>query len=154
MTASDTPGNECVFCAISGRLAPAHVVLENDLVLAFLDINPVTTGHLLVVPRRHAASLADLTVTENAAVFLAGRDLAKALRSSDLRCDGINYFAADGEAFFQEVFHFHLHVFPRFRGDTFRIHAEWSHPPSFDALAGSADSIRQTLAGRTSHTGT
>ena len=139
---------ECLFCAIAARSAPSHVVLENDLVLAFLDTNPVTRGHLLVVPKRHAASLEDLTFTENASIFQAGRDLAAAVRRSGLQCEGINFFVADGKAAFQEVFHFHLHVFPRFRGDTFRIDADWSTPPAFDALAEPADRIRQALGGR------
>lgn len=143
-----TPHDTCIFCDIACRRAPAHVVLENDLVLAFLDTNPVTPGHLLVVPKRHAAGLADLTITENAAVFLAGRDLAGALRTSGLDCDGVNFFVADGAAAFQEILHFHLHVFPRFSGDRFRIHADWSSPPPFAALAGSADGIRQSLSAR------
>ncbi|MEJ8571048.1 HIT family protein [Microbaculum marinum] len=142
------PEHHCIFCAIVAGRAPAHIVLENDLVAAFLDINPVTPGHVLIVPKRHAASLADLTFIENASVFQAGKDIASALRSSGLQCEGINYFVADGAAAFQEVFHFHLHVFPRYRGDSFRIDADWSNPPEFAALSEPADRIRRTLGAR------
>lgn len=139
-------GRECVFCAITRGETPAHRVHEDELALAFLDINPVTPGHLLVVPKRHAAGLADLSNAENDAIFRAGRRLAAALRSSGLDCEGINYFLADGEAAFQEVFHVHLHIFPRFRGDSFRIHADWSKPPVFAELAGPAERITTALA--------
>jgi len=144
----DETGRDCIFCAIARQQAPAHVLLENDLIVAFLDTNPVAPGHSLVVPKRHAVGPADLTFAENTAVFQAGRELAAALRKSGLRCEGTNYFVADGAAAFQEVFHFHLHVFPRFRGDSFRIHADWSDPPPFRALADPADRIRGSLAAR------
>lgn len=119
----------CVFCAIASGEAHGHILYRDDLVLAILDINPVTPGHTLVIPRRHVEGLADLTETENAAVFATGRSIAAGLRRSGLRCEGINYFVADGRAAFQEIAHFHLHIFPRFRGDTFRIDADWSNPP-------------------------
>ena len=136
----------CIFCAIAAGRGRAHLLHEDGLVCAFLDINPVTPGHLLVVPRRHAEYLADLTDAEHAAVFALGRRLAAALRTSGLRCEGVNYFVADGEAAFQEVPHFHLHVFPRFGGDPFRIEADWSNPPPFDELADPAARIRAALS--------
>ena len=74
-----------------------------------------------------------------------GRRLAEVLRRSGLRCEGINYFVADGEAAFQEVFHFHLHVFPRFRGDPFKIDANWDDKPTDEELAIVATKIRAAL---------
>jgi histidine triad (HIT) family protein len=113
--------SECVFCEIGAGRAEASVVAEGDGALAFLDIQPVTPGHSLVVPRRHAERLAELEPGEGDAVFrLAGR-AAAALYASDLRCDGVNFFLADGEAAGQEVWHFHLHVLPRFAGDGFGL---------------------------------
>ena len=94
-----------------------------------MDIRPVTPGHLLIIPKRHAPYLADLDEATGARMFTVAMRLARALRGSELRCEGINLFLADGEAAFQEVFHVHLHVIPRFAGDTFRVDADWSITP-------------------------
>jgi histidine triad (HIT) family protein len=86
-----------------------------------MDIRPVNLGHLLVVPKRHAAFMADVTPEEAAAMMRVAQRATAALRASTLRCEGVNYFLADGEAAMQEVFHAHLHVFPRFRDDKFGL---------------------------------
>jgi histidine triad (HIT) family protein len=111
----------CTFCAIAARQAEASVVHEDETVVAFMDLNPVTPGHLLVVPRKHAAGLEDLDGATSAHVWSVGHDMARALRRSGLRCEGINVFVCDGEAAFQTVFHFHLHVIPRYAGDGWTI---------------------------------
>jgi diadenosine tetraphosphate (Ap4A) HIT family hydrolase len=118
-------GDLCVFCAIVRGEAQASVVLEDDVVLAFMVLQPVTPGHLLVVPKAHTVGLADLDETAGVRVWQVAHRLGRALRRSDLRCEGVNMFLADGAAAFQEIFHVHLHVFPRFAGDSFRIDAEW-----------------------------
>nr|MDT0663835.1 HIT family protein [Micromonospora sp. DSM 115978] len=115
----------CVFCAIVQGEAEASVVYSDDLVVAFMDIQPVTPGHLMVVPRAHAVGLEDLDEQHGQHVWLIAHRLGRALRRSKLRCEGVNLFLADGEAAFQEVFHLHLHVFPRFAGDAFRLDADW-----------------------------
>jgi histidine triad (HIT) family protein len=107
----------CIFCAIVAREAEASVVYEDESVVAFMDRNPVTPGHLLVVPREHAAGLEDLDGATSAHVWSVGHDMARALRRSRMRCEGINVFLCDGEVAFQTVFHFHLHVIPRYAGD-------------------------------------
>jgi len=86
-----------------------------------MDIQPVNPGHLLVIPVSHAVGLEDLDGQTAAHMFRVAKRLAGALRRSDLRCEGINLFLADGEAAFQEVFHVHLHVIPRFEGDGFGL---------------------------------
>jgi histidine triad (HIT) family protein len=121
---------DCIFCAIVAGSAPASIVYEDADLLVFMDIRPVTPGHLLVIPKRHAPYLADLDETTGARMFTVAMRLAQALRASGIRCEGINLFLADGEAALQEVFHTHLHVFPRFAGDTFRIDDDWSITPS------------------------
>ncbi len=118
-------GNACIFCSIVGGRAEAAVVHEDESVMAFMDLQPVTPGHLLVVPKAHATGLEDLDEIVGARVWTVAHRLARALRRSGLRCDGVNLFLADGEAAFQEVFHVHLHVFPRFADDGFRIDARW-----------------------------
>jgi diadenosine tetraphosphate (Ap4A) HIT family hydrolase len=110
---------DCIFCAIVAGRAPASVVHDDDATLAFLDLHPVTPGHLLVIPKGHAAGLAELDPAAGARLFVVGQRLAAALRASGLRCAGVNLFLADGAAAGQEVFHVHLHVFPRFAGDAF-----------------------------------
>lgn len=122
MTQSTTPPPEgCVFCAIAAQQAEASVVYEDETVVAFMDLNPVTPGHLLVVPREHAVGLEDLDGVTSAHVWSVGHDMARALRRSDMRCQGINIFVCDGEVAFQTVFHFHLHVIPRYEGDGWTI---------------------------------
>src|SRR5215212_4114715 len=130
-----SPSGDCIFCAIVAGSAPASIVYDDADLLAFLDIRPVTSGHLLIIPKRHAPFLADLDDATGARMFTIAMRLAQALRDSGLRCEGINLFLADGEAAFQEVVHTHLHVFPRFVGDTFRIDADWSITPSRTELA-------------------
>jgi diadenosine tetraphosphate (Ap4A) HIT family hydrolase len=121
---------ECVFCAIArasdatgeepaGR-AERSLVAEDDAAVAFLDVQPAVTGHTLVVPRRHAVGLADLSPAEGAAVWELGRRVAAAARSAGL-ADGVNLFLADGAVAGQEVWHAHLHVLPRTPGDGLRL---------------------------------
>ncbi|OKH94501.1 histidine triad (HIT) protein [Streptomyces uncialis] len=115
----------CVFCAIARGEVAASRVFEDEWVIAFMDLQPVTPGHLLVVPRSHAEGLEDLPEDIGVRIWAVAHRLGRALRLSGLRCEGVNLFLADGEAAFQEVFHVHLHVFPRFKGDPFRIEANW-----------------------------
>lgn len=122
-----------MFCRIAAG-APASIVHRDDVVLAFMDTRPVNPGHVLVIPTRHYPSLADVPESVAARCFVVAQRVAAALRASGLRCEGVNLFLADGEAALQEVFHAHLHVFPRYRGDSFRIEADWSTRPSREEL--------------------
>jgi histidine triad (HIT) family protein len=122
MTQSPTSAKQgCIFCAIVARQAEASVVYEDETVVAFMDLNPVTPGHLLVVPRTHAEGLEDLDGATSAHAWSVGQDMARAMRRSELRCEGINVLLCDGEAAFQDVFHFHLHIIPRYAGDGWTI---------------------------------
>lgn len=138
-------GADCVFCAIVAGTAPASVIYDDDNVLAFLDIRPITPGHLLVIPKRHAPLLGDLDEATGARVFRVAMRLAEAVRASSLRCEGINLFLADGEAAGQEVFHTHLHVIPRFAGDGFRIDEAGSTAPSRPELDAIAAQLRDSF---------
>jgi histidine triad (HIT) family protein len=111
----------CVFCDIVAGHAPASILFQDERTITFLDHRPVTPGHMLVVPRRHAAFLADLDPEDGAQLFRVGLRGAAALRASSLRCEGVNFHLADGEVAGQEVFHVHLHVLPRFTGDGFGL---------------------------------
>jgi histidine triad (HIT) family protein len=134
----------CVFCEIIAGRAESSLVYEDEHVIAFMDIGPLTQGHLLVVPRSHADYLEDLDEDLGARLFRAGHRLARALRRSGLPCDGVNLFLADGEDAFQEVFHVHLHVLPRTPGDGFRIKAA-RHRPGRKELDLAAAKVRHSI---------
>jgi len=121
----------CLFCEMVAGREEASVVYDDDRVFALMDIRPVTPGHLMVVPKRHAASLAELEDEDSDALLRVARRAAAALRASSLRCEGVNLFLADGEAAGQEVFHVHLHVLPRFEGDGFGLR----FPPDYSVRA-------------------
>lgn len=109
----------CVFCRIIQGDEPASMVYSGEGLAAFMDIQPVNEGHILVVPRAHASRLAELDPPTAGRMFQMGRELAGALRASGIRCEGVNLFLADGAAAGQEVDHVHLHVIPRYRQDGF-----------------------------------
>jgi histidine triad (HIT) family protein len=137
----------CVFCDIVRGQAPASRVYSDERVLAFMDIQPVNPGHLLVVPRLHAAGLDGLDGELGGHLFQVGMKLAGALRLSGLRCEGVDLFLADGQAAGQEVMHVHLHVIPRYRGDGFgfRFGPGYRQRPERAALEEAAAAIRQGL---------
>lgn len=128
---------DCIFCQIVEGIAPASVIYEDALAIALMDLNPVNDGHALVIPRKHVALLADTDEQTAMHLFRIAQRTAAAIRASGVRCEGVNLFLADGEAAFQEVFHLHLHVFPRYEGDAFRISADWQRRPrqELDAVA-------------------
>jgi len=104
---------QCVFCDIVAGLSPSATVAEDDTTLAFMDINPASDGHLLVIPKRHSTDLLDIPAEDLAAVTLAAQRLA-ALAVSELDADGVNLLNCCGADAWQTVFHFHLHVIPRY----------------------------------------
>jgi histidine triad (HIT) family protein len=124
----------CIFCDILAGRAPASFVYRDEVVSAFVDLQPVNPGHVLLVPNRHAADLAGLDPGAGAHLFRVAQHVAQGLRaaaltgSGELRCEGVNFFLADGEAAGQEVFHLHLHVIPRYAGDGFGF----QFPPGYN----------------------
>ena len=144
--AAEVTGADCEFCDIIAGRGPASVVHSDERVLVLLDIRPLNTGHLLVIPRAHASYLADLDPAVGGHMFAVAQRMAAALRRSGVPCEGVNLFLADGEAAFQEVFHVHLHVIPRTVGDGFRIKARW-RLPSRAELDATAERVRAAAAG-------
>lgn len=137
----------CIFCDIVAGRSPASVVYRDDYCMAVMDSCPINTGHLLVIPVRHATHLADLDPRVGSALFEAAQKLAAAIRQSDLKAEGINLLLADGEAAGQEVFHVHLHVLPRFQGDGFghRFPAHYGQRPLREQLDAHAAAIKSSL---------
>jgi histidine triad (HIT) family protein len=107
---------DCVFCQIVAREASAHIVAEDDLTVAFLDRGQATEGHTLVVPRSHASDLWDVSEEDAAAVMVMAKRVAHMLERQ-LAPDGLNLVQSNRAAGWQDVFHFHLHVIPRWSGD-------------------------------------
>lgn len=140
---------DTVFARILRGEAPATFVYRDDRVSAFMDIQPVNPGHVLVVPNTPAASLAELDPETGAHLFRVAQRVAAALRASGLPCEGVNFFLADGAVAMQEVFHVHLHVFPRYRGDGFglRFSERYFTPPERRALDEAGARIREALEG-------
>lgn len=108
--------NNCVFCAIAAGEIPSFKVYEDELVLAYLDINPFAKGHTLVIPKAHSEGLLDTDDVTLAAVLVRVKKVAAQLKAK-LGCDGFNILQNNGEAAGQTVKHLHFHIVPRWSGD-------------------------------------
>lgn len=139
--------SDCVFCDIIRGEVPASQVFQDEICTAIMDIQPINPGHVLVVPKIHAASLAELDPTTGGHLFQVAQRLADALRNSGVKCEGVNLWLADGEAAFQDVFHVHLHVIPRFKEDGFDLQLSPAYyiKPDRAELAAIAEKIRRAL---------
>ena len=111
---------DCLFCKIAAGDIPATRVYEDERTIAFMDINPGTRGHLLVIPREHATDLRDIPAEDLHAVVDTGQRLARTMEEK-LGADGVNLLNSTGSAAWQTVFHFHLHVIPRYEDDPLRL---------------------------------
>ena len=139
--------DDCVICKLLAGELEISMVYQDDRCSAFLDHQPINPGHALVVPNKHASNLAELDEEDGAQVFRVARRIAAALRNSEVKCEGVNISLADGEAAGQEVFHVHLHVFPRYVGDGFsvRFGPHYRDKPKRQELNEIANRIRNAL---------
>jgi histidine triad (HIT) family protein len=137
---------DCIFCKILAGELPARIVDEDELTLSFMDINPATRGHALVIPRRHVRDLLSIEGEDLAAVARAAARLARRMPER-LGAAGVNLLNSCGAAAWQTVFHFHVHVIPRYEDDPLRL--PWTPAPGD---AGEIEAAAQELArgGRTS----
>ena len=111
----------CLFCEIAAGRREASVVHADPLCVAFMDIHPVSDGHVLVVPRRHVSLLGELEPAERAHVLEATSVIRQALPRAGLAAEGANFLLNDGAAANQHVPHLHMHVIPRTRGDSLGV---------------------------------
>jgi histidine triad (HIT) family protein len=131
---------DCIFCMIVAGELPSQIVAEDERTVSFMDINPATRGHVLVVPRRHARDLLEVDADDLAAVALAAQGIARRARER-LGADGINLINSCGRAAWQTVFHFHVHVIPRYEDDPLRL--PWVPAPgSPEEIAAAAAALR------------
>lgn len=135
--------SDCIFCEILKGNSPASYTYQDDTVVAFMDIQPITRGHMLVVPRAHAVLMAEVEDSVAMRSFRVARQLGSVVRKT-LGAVGVNLFVADGEAAFQDVPHFHVHVIPRYPKDGFGLTfpAKYSQPPSRAELEAIAEAIK------------
>ena len=117
---------DCLFCKIVGGELPATRVAEDDRTVTFMDINPATRGHVLVVPREHTRDLLEIDHEDLAAVAAAAQKIAQVMPDR-LGADGVNLLNSCGRAAWQTVFHFHIHVIPRYDADPLRL--PWTPAP-------------------------
>jgi len=112
--------NDCLFCGIVAGDVPSQIVDSDERTVAFMDINPATRGHALVVPRAHSADLMEIADEDLQATMVAARRLARRMENT-LRPDGFNILNACRPAAWQTVFHFHIHVIPRYEDDPLKL---------------------------------
>jgi histidine triad (HIT) family protein len=108
--------SDCLFCRIVAGELPSHRVYDDERTVAFLDINPTSRGHVLVVPRAHSADLFEIGADDLAACLNTAKHIAGWQRDR-LGADGVNVLQSTGRAASQVIFHFHVHVIPRYEGD-------------------------------------
>jgi histidine triad (HIT) family protein len=131
---------ECIFCKIVAGELPGTIVDEDERTISFMDINPATRGHALVIPRKHARDLLEIEPDELQAVAVAAQRLAK-LVPERLGADGVNLINSCGAVAWQTIFHFHIHVIPRYEGDPLRL--PWvPGPGDADEIAAAAEALR------------
>ena len=135
-----TADPDCLFCRIVAGEIPATIVAEDERTISFMDINPATRGHALVIPRVHSSDLLDTDPEDVQAVALAAQGLARRARER-LGAEGVNLLNSNGRAAWQTVFHYHVHVIPRYADDPLRL--PWI-PAAGDAeeIAGAAELLR------------
>jgi histidine triad (HIT) family protein len=111
---------DCLFCGIVEGSIPSQIIDSDERTVAFMDIAPATPGHALVVPRKHSADLLEIEADDLTATVLASQRLAQRMKEL-LEADGINLINACGAAAWQTVFHFHIHVVPRYEDDPLKL---------------------------------
>ncbi len=116
---------DCIFCRIAQGEAEASVIYEDEACMAFLDTQPIARGHVLVIPKEHYVDIFEIEPGELEKLILASRMVAFRLRDR-LQADGVNLFHRSGEAAEQTVFHFHIHVIPRKKGDRIQFNEWWA----------------------------
>ncbi len=131
----------CVFCKIIKGEIPSTAVYEDDDFRAILDVNPAARGHVIILPKKHAANIFELEQEDAAKIFPVAAKIASALKET-YHCDGVNILQNNGEAAGQTVFHLHVHVIPRYYGDSVNIKWKPGETPDLEAVA---EEIRKNM---------
>lgn len=135
--------SDCIFCNIIAGEIPCFKVFEDGDTLAFMDINPASEGHTLVIPREHSADVHAVSDTAVSATVITAKKIAAAIEKT-LHPGGMNLIQCNGPAAAQSVLHFHMHVLPRHDGDELKLN--WGlEPGDMDAIGKLAERIRENL---------
>lgn len=134
----------CVFCKIVNKEIPCYKVYENELILAFLDINPIVIGHTLIVPKKHFENIFDIEEDYLKAIIEASKKISLKTKEA-LRVKGINLYQANGSIAGQTIFHFHLHLLPRTENDGIDF-IKWMGKEAKKIEAQEMEEIRNKLA--------
>lgn len=136
----------CIFCKIIKGEIPSNKVYEDEYTYAFMDINPINPGHLLVIPKTHYTEIKDYDEETGMYLFRTAVKIEKALRKSGaVKIEGTNFLVANGAAAGQEVFHSHLHIIPRYTDDSYKVRIERKEKPSMDDLKHVAEEIKKNI---------
>lgn len=134
--------DNCIFCKIINGEIPSHTIYEDDAFKAILDISPASKGHTVLIAKTHAANLFELPDEYAEKALKAARKCAAALKET-LHCDGINLLQNNGEIAGQTVFHFHIHVIPRYQSDAIQI--KWKQGQPEEDMAALAEMLRNAM---------
>ena len=118
--------DNCIFCKLANKDIPTNIIYEDDRFTVILDASPATKGHALILPKNHAANIYELPDEDAAAVFVLAKKLATKM-TEILHCDGFNIVQNNGEVAGQTVFHFHMHLIPRYLNDGNQDRLTWNH---------------------------
>ncbi len=134
--------DNCIFCKLANKDIPTNIIYEDDRFTVILDASPATKGHALILPKNHAANIYELPDEDAAAVFVLAKKLATKM-TEILHCDGFNIVQNNGEVAGQTVFHFHMHLIPRYLNDGNEDKLTWNHADlSADEIAEIAAKLR------------
>ena len=112
--------DNCIFCKLANKDIPTNIIYEDEKFTVILDASPATKGHALILPKNHAANIYELPDEDAADIFVLAKKLATKM-TEILHCDGFNIVQNNGEVAGQTVFHFHMHIIPRYENDTVNI---------------------------------
>lgn len=138
--------SKCIFCEIAAGRIPASIVYEDNMTIAFMDIQPANPGHVLVIPRRHFETLSDMDETNGMHLFQIVMRIEQALHNVDgLHCEGTNILQNNNAVAGQEVPHVHFHIIPRIAGDGVKIKLTAGTTPDRETLNALADAIELAM---------
>lgn len=123
---------ECIFCKLAGGDIPTNAIYEDEDFKVIMDAAPASKGHCIILPKTHAANIFELPEEYLEKIMIVAKKCAKVLMET-MHCDGINILQNNGEAAGQTVFHLHVHLIPRYKGDTVNI--KWTHTEPEDTAA-------------------
>ena len=122
---------DCIFCKIANGEISSRTLYEDDNFRVIFDISPASKGHAIILPKKHAANIFEISEDDASKIYVVAKKVATAL-SEELQCDGVNILQNNGEAAGQSVFHLHMHIIPRYKNDTVNI--KWKPTAPDEAL--------------------